>query len=119
MNQSKFVKYHVPCPECKSTDACSINEDGSAKCFSCDAFFPKYSNGTVMSTENYNKPTPTPKVLNAHGGIFAKLTDRNISKETAEKFGVKVVIDNSWKGGKVSFHYSSLDELDSILAKFN
>ena len=55
MNQSKFVKYHVPCPECKSTDACSINEDGSAKCFSCDAFFPKYSNGTVMSTENYNK----------------------------------------------------------------
>ena len=66
MNQSKFVKYHVPCPECKSTDACSINEDGSAKCFSCDAFFPKYSNGTVMSTENYNKPTPPPKVLNAH-----------------------------------------------------
>ena len=97
MNQSKFVKYHVPCPECKSTDACSINEDGSAKCFSCDAFFPKYSNGTVMSTENYNKltPTPTPKVLNAHGGIFAKLTDRNISKETAEKFGVKVVYDGT------------------------
>ena len=95
MNQSKFVKYHVPCPECKSTDACSINEDGSAKCFSCDAFFPKYSNGTVMSTENYNKPTPTPKILNAHGGIFAKLTDRNISKETAEKFGVKVVYDGA------------------------
>ena len=95
MNQSKFVKYHVPCPECKSTDACSINEDGSAKCFSCDAFFPKYSNGTVMSTKNYNKPTPTPKVFNAHGGIFAKLTDRNISKETAEKFGVKVVYDGA------------------------
>ena len=94
MNQSKFVKYHVPCPACNSTDACSINEDGSAKCFSCDAFFPKYSNGTVMSTENYNKPIPTPKVLNAHGGIFAKLTDRNISKETAEKFGVKVVYDS-------------------------
>lgn len=37
----------------------------------------------------------------------------------SEKFGVKVVIDNSWNGGKVSFHYSSLDELDSILAKFN
>jgi len=97
MNQSKFVKYHVACPECKSTDACSINEDGSAKCFSCDAFFPKYSNGTVMSKENFNKltSTPTPKVLNAHGGIFAKLTDRNISKETAEKFGVKVVYDGT------------------------
>jgi twinkle protein len=48
-----------------------------------------------MSTEKYNKPTPTPKVLNAHGGIFAKLTDRNISKETAEKFGVKVVYDGA------------------------
>lgn len=103
MNQSKFVKYHVPCPECESTDACSINEDGSAKCFSCDAFFPKYSNGTVMSTENYNKltPTQTPKVLNAHGGIFAKLTDRNISKETAEKFGVKVVYDGT---GQIAQH---------------
>ena len=44
---------------------------------------------------NYIKqPTPKPHV-NVHGGIFAKLTDRNISKETAEKYGVKVVYDSN------------------------
>ena len=94
MNQSKFITYHVPCPECKSTDACSINEDGSAKCFSCDSFFPKYSNGAIPM-EKYNKPTSTPQNIKAHGGIFSKLTDRNISKETAVKYGVKVVYDSN------------------------
>ena len=40
MEKSKFVKYHVPCPECDSSDAASINEDGSLKCFSCGIFIP-------------------------------------------------------------------------------
>ena len=30
---TNFVKYHVSCPECGSSDAVSINEDGSAKCW--------------------------------------------------------------------------------------
>tara|TARA_R110000737_G_scaffold324073_1_gene336934 strand:+ start:191 stop:1852 length:1662 start_codon:yes stop_codon:yes gene_type:complete len=92
MQQSKFVKYHVPCPQCKSSDAVSVNEDGSAKCFSCDSFFPKYSTG-VMSMDKIQ--TPHTPAVNAHGGVFAKLSDRNISKESAEKFGVKVVYDNA------------------------
>jgi ParB family chromosome partitioning protein len=37
----------------------------------------------------------------------------------SEKFGVKVVVENSWNGGKVTFHYSNLEELDSILTKLN
>jgi len=94
MNQSKFVKYHMPCPSCKSTDACSINEDGSAKCFSCDSFFPKYKTG-VMPMKDFQRQIQTPKVLNAHGGTFSKLSDRGISKETAQKFGVKVVYDSN------------------------
>lgn len=94
MNQSKFVKYHVPCPSCKSSDGCSINEDGSAKCFSCDTFFPNYKTG-VMPMKDFQKQTQPSKVLNAHGGTFAKLTDRGISKETAQKFGVKVVYDSA------------------------
>src|SRR6056300_713568 len=94
MNQSKFVKYHMPCPSCKSTDACSINEDGSAKCFSCNSFFPKYKTG-VMPMKDFQRQIQTPKVLNAHGGTFSKLSDRGISKETAQKFGVKVVYDSN------------------------
>lgn len=37
----------------------------------------------------------------------------------SEKFGVKVVVENSWNGGRISLHYSNLEELDSILTKFN
>ena len=40
--KSTWVKYHVPCSLCNSSDAVSVNEDGSAKCFSCGAFFPDY-----------------------------------------------------------------------------
>jgi|TARA_R110001592_G_scaffold320546_1_gene598506 twinkle protein len=103
--QSKFIKYHVPCHDCGSKDAVSVNADGSAKCFSCDKFYSNYE-GNVTSMEKYiqQQPTPTPiKQLNAHGGVFAKLTDRNICKETAEKYGVKVVYDSS--GQLAQHHY--------------
>ena len=100
--ETKFVKYHLPCPDCGSSDALSVNQDGSAKCFSCDRFYPQFSNG-VSSMESYvNKNTTPPKQINAHGGIFAKLTDRGISKETAEKYGVKTVFDAN---GEIAQHH--------------
>jgi ParB family chromosome partitioning protein len=42
-----------------------------------------------------------------------------LGQSLSEKFGVKVIVENSWNGGKISFHYSNLEELDSILTKFN
>ena len=90
--QSKFVKYHVPCHECGSKDAVSVNADGSAKCFSCDKFYTNYEGKVTPMTNYIKQPTQKPHA-NVHGGIFAKLTDRNISKETAQKYGVKVVYD--------------------------
>ena len=39
---TEFVELHKPCPVCDSSDACCINEDGSAKCFSCDSFIQDY-----------------------------------------------------------------------------
>lgn len=42
-----------------------------------------------------------------------------LGQSLSEKFGVKVVVENSWNGGKISFHYSNLEELDSILSKLN
>ncbi len=93
----KFIKYHQPCPACQSSDALSVNEDGSAKCFSCDEFFPKGINNSSYTNSNNikSKVTETVRELNAHGGVFAKLSDRNIAKETAEKYGVKVVYDSA------------------------
>ena len=42
-----------------------------------------------------------------------------LGQSLSEKFGVKVVVENSWNGGKISLHYSNLEELDSILTRFN
>ena len=98
----KFIKYHQPCPACDSSDALSVNEDGSAKCFSCDEFFPNFLKESPAETLVKSQPVQeTVRELNAHGGVFAKLSDRNISKETAEKYGVKVVYDQA---GKLAQH---------------
>jgi twinkle protein len=89
MEQSKFIKHRLPCTACDSSDAVSVNEDGSAKCFSCNTWYVKYDQNIIgEKVENkVNNSNP----LNAHGGVFAPLTDRSIKKETAQKYGVKVV----------------------------
>ncbi len=42
-----------------------------------------------------------------------------LGQSLSEKFGVKVVVENSWNGGRISFHYSNLEELDFILTRIN
>jgi twinkle protein len=95
-NNLKFIKHHLPCPSCESSDALSVNTDGSAKCFSCNIFFPRFDNQSNFKSNQGEKiMQEAVRELNAHGGAYAKLTDRGISKETAEKYGVKVVYDSA------------------------
>lgn len=42
-----------------------------------------------------------------------------LSQSLSEKFRVKVRVENSCDGGKISFYYSHLEELDFILTKLN
>jgi len=42
-----------------------------------------------------------------------------LSESLTEKFGVKVIVENSSNGGRISIHYSNLEELDSILTRFD
>jgi ParB family chromosome partitioning protein len=52
-------------------------------------------------------------------GKPAQKTDPDVSRlerTLTEKLGAKVVIEGKGKGGKLVIHYSSLDELDGILA---
>ena len=95
----KFKDCNLTCTSCGSSDALSVNENGSAKCFSCDEFFPKGVEDT--GTKKNNSVTKTVRELNAHGGVFAKLTDRCIARETAEKYGVKTVYDSA---GQIAQH---------------
>ena len=95
-NNLKFIKHHLPCPSCESSDALSVNTDGSAKCFSCNTFFPRFDNQPNFKSNQGEKiMQEAVRELNAHGGAYAKLTDRGIAKETAEKYGVKVVYDSA------------------------
>jgi len=114
----KFIKYHQPCPACKSSDALSINEDGSAKCFSCNEFFPNKNNINTYKPKVNDTMQETIRELNAHGGIYAKLTDRGISKESAEKYGVKVVYDSSGKLAQHIYPYYINNELTSNKTRY-
>ena len=98
MDRSEFVELHKPCPLCNSSDACSINEDGSAKCFSCDEFFPDY----YKTTGEVRPMTATATVTNIKrknvlevpkNGIFTRIEHRNIAEKTARKYGVKIVVN--------------------------
>jgi len=114
----KFIKYHQPCPSCKSSDALSINEDGSGKCFSCDEFFPNTNNTNTYKTEVNDTMQETVRELNAHGGVFAKLTDRGIAKESAERYGVKVVYDSSGQLAQHIYPYYINNELTSNKTRY-
>ncbi len=74
--QSKngFVKYHLPCPLCSSSDAVSLNADGSAYCFSCQEYMREYDSEqepTITNRENETKSFQTQS-------DFAEIVDRNI-----------------------------------------
>lgn len=42
-----------------------------------------------------------------------------LAKSLSEKFNIKVIIEDYPIGGKLIFHYSNLEELDSILSRLN
>ena len=98
--QSKngFVKYHLPCPLCSSSDAVSLNADGSAYCFSCQEYMREYNaeqEPTIINRENETKSFQTQS-------DFAEIVDRNIKTDTCKKYGVTVKIDSV---GNIINHY--------------
>ena len=42
-----------------------------------------------------------------------------VSEVLSRKFGVKVVVENSNNGGRITIYYNNLEDLDSILTQFN
>ena len=95
----KFIKKHQPCPDCGSSDALSINEDGSTKCFSCKEFVSK------RKKENFIESNEITIIQNdtQQEGVYAPLSDRQISLETAKKYGVRISYDS--KGVIAKHHY--------------
>ena len=93
-----FKKLHQPCPDCGSSDALSVNDDGSTKCFSCGVYTPSnrfvYEEATSVST------TPKESIVEPSDAVCTGFSDRRISVNTSGVFGVTVSSD-----GKVHFPY--------------
>jgi len=106
-----FVKTHVACPLCGGSDPAAINEDGSAKCFSCGGFIPNYEaamGGTVTEIATYQRNKMDDST--SYGEFYA-LTDRGISLDTAKKYGVRSVKDQAGNIYEHSYPYYVHNEI--------
>ena len=93
-----FIEHKLPCPSCGGSDPVSLNEDGSAWCFSCETRLTDYQEACdAPFSEPTNIKTYKDTVVNnivqlpSDCGKFLTLTDRNITQSTAKKYGVRAV----------------------------
>jgi|TARA_B100001093_G_scaffold66428_1_gene56433 twinkle protein len=113
MNDTTWDKLKQPCPLCNSSDAVGVNQDGSAKCFSCGEFMPNYEQACNGKTMTQLQPTQIKQPDNVAEGNFIALTDRKISQATAQKFGVKAVQDLKGQVIKHFYPYYNGHELSA------
>lgn len=98
-------KTHQPCPDCGSSDALVINDDGSTHCFSCNKH-------TFLS----KKEEPLKTLEDILHLPSKELTDRAISKEVMEEYGVRV--ECSQETGEPVVHYYPYYNEDGQLVGF-
>jgi len=112
-----FVAYQKPCPSCGGSDPVSINENGSAKCFSCGTFFKDYESAMGGNVADFNsfKRSNDNTPLTGNNSVFHALTDRGISLETAKKYGVRSVKDE--KGNIIEHHYPAYINNEEVATK--
>lgn len=78
-----FSKAHTECPDCGSSDALAVNEDGSTKCFSCGVY--KRSDSGEATT-----PLPTTKkpVREPSDAFLSGIEARRITHQSVKHYGV-------------------------------
>ena len=98
-----FIKHKQPCHSCGGSDPVSINEDGSAKCFSCGEFFKTYSEASGRNVSDFSTYQRNNNNNYSTEASFNALTDRGISLETVKKYGVKSILSSD--GSVYEHHY--------------
>lgn len=89
MDKKGFLKLHQPCPCGKSSDAYSVNRDGSGHCFSCD----KHFKGDVVIETQENL-------------AYRYLPQRGLSESTMRFYNIKTKLSND-EPVEVGFPYPS------------
>lgn len=102
---SKFLR-HESCPECGSSDALAIYDNGGQHCFGSNCDYHVFGNGEVPMT---TQELPKAKPLNM-GGIVAAIPQRRLSQETCSRFGVTVEYSST---GEIQKHYYPYYNLES------
>jgi twinkle protein len=84
-----FLKTHLPCEICGSSDGLSLNEDMSTKCFVCNTYIPSTNNERleVIDIDSDNKDTSS-FIKSYNEGHSVSVSDRRINKATMERYGV-------------------------------
>ena len=119
-DKSNFVEYHVPCDSCGSSDARSINDDGSSYCFACENYFPPDSEDIIINKKREGEPMQVAQQqqqnisdFGYHTGVSSSITDRGINEDACKTFGVKIIRDNK---GVIQKHiYPYYDERGTMI----
>ena len=109
-----FIKHNLPCHSCGGSDPVSLNDNGSAYCFSCNTYFRNYSTSevhldTVKDIKTYQRNNKLEdsalefrSLEEAPSKSFNALSDRSISLNTVKFYGVKSTKDAA---GAIQEHY--------------
>lgn len=98
----KIITKNQPCEDCGSSDAKQIYEDNSTYCFSCTKSKKGFQENRVTMSEN-KQSNYGPSVTEVREDYPTRgFVERNISKQIAEHYKVKVSYDID---GKIDTHY--------------
>ena len=105
-----FKRIHQKCPVCDSSDGAALNEDGSAKCFSCGAFVPsKNIQPTTVEQHIHNdylKKQKRMPIINFDIGC------RGLRSDVTKKYGYGLTVE-----GLQAANYYAADQTTSEVAQ--
>jgi len=111
----RIVNKNQPCEKCGSSDAKQVYEDNSAFCFSCRSNYPAPREGRTMKQEDFEAVEDdswlsVTEIASEYPTRGFK--ERNIYKQVAEHYGVKVSYDLD---GVIDTHYYPYCIKDAIV----
>tara|TARA_R110000868_G_scaffold384_3_gene2945 strand:+ start:2283 stop:3896 length:1614 start_codon:yes stop_codon:yes gene_type:complete len=84
-----FIRTHISCEHCGSSDGASLNDDHSTYCFVCSTHTPSTDNITTLKETKVIEPIADMSFVKAfNNGNSVSVSERRITKSTMEKYGV-------------------------------
>ncbi len=103
---SQLTEKNLPCPDCPSSDALCIYDDGHTHCFSCrETKQGEITGGT--------RPTPK-KNSKLLSGVIVDIASRGLHKDTCRKWGVEFV---KMSGGQQAIAFPYFDKNNKKVAQ--